>query len=282
MSAFTVSPEGEPGVFFVQEQGLGWPRALSEVERRLEVASGFAARDVDGRIVGTVTVAVYETAEEGPSFAWVGGMGVAPEWRGRGVARALLDAALEAAACAEVPAVGLDATQMGRPLYEKAGFREVSRARRWRRTEGPARVGTGGAHSVHPISLSEAMEIAEYDLPRFGGKRLRWILSTLHQAPWHGFMSRARGSGDVTGFALGQERLIGPLVAEDAEAAAALLAACELSGAPSAALVPDARARVFEEAGWTAEGSPIARMVRGGALPGRHGATYAYGSWALG
>lgn len=282
MSTFTVSPERDPAVFFVQEQTLGWPRVLAEVERRLELATGYAARDAEGRVVGTITLCVYERGGDDIAFAWIGGMGVAPAWRGRGVARALLDAALDGASCARAPVVGLDATEMGRPLYEKAGFQAVSQARRWRRTAGAARVRSGGGHSVHPISLSEVMEIAAYDAPRFGGKRLRWLLATMHQAPWNAFMSRARSTGEVTGFVLGQERHIGPLVADDEDVAAALLAAVELSGAPPAALVPEAHARLFEQAGWSPEGAPVTRMTKGGPPPGRPERIRAYGAWALG
>ncbi|HWH09319.1 MAG TPA: GNAT family N-acetyltransferase, partial [Candidatus Thermoplasmatota archaeon] len=233
--------------------------------------------------VGLATVAVYEGADGAPALAWVGGPAVLPAWRGRGAGRALLDAALARAAGA--PVVGLDATPEVERLCAKAGFRAASRATRWRRAAGAPRPAPGGRHSVHPISLSEAMEIAEYDLPRFGAKRLRALLAVLHGFPWTAFMARDRRTGDVTGFGLGHERAIGPLVADDDGAAAALLAACEMAGAPPTLLAPDDHAgarRVLEAAGWTPEGPATTRMLRSGGLPGRPEAVYGLAAWGLG
>lgn len=54
-------------------------------------------------------------------------MYVAPEGRRRGIGRALLDAALGAAADLELRGFHLYATEDGRPLYEQAGFVDAPR-----------------------------------------------------------------------------------------------------------------------------------------------------------
>ncbi len=56
-------------------------------------------------------------------------MGTLPAYRGRGVARAILAACLADAEAAGCAYVGLTPTAMGRPLYERLGFREVYRER---------------------------------------------------------------------------------------------------------------------------------------------------------
>lgn len=278
-----VERNSDPEVAFRLEQAMGWPRPGREVARRLDAAKSLVAFDVDATPVGSVSVAVYEGADGAPALAWLGGMAVLPAHRGRGVGRALLDAALHEARAA--PVVGLDATDKGRALYARAGFRERSRSTRWVRAAGEPRPITRGRHSIHPISISEAMEIAAYDLERFGAKRMRWLMALLHEFPWTAFMSRDRATGNVTGFVFAKERSIGPLVADDDEAAAALLAACELAGGPPALLVPDAHvgaARLLGEAGWRRDDASTTRMLRGGDLPGDERRIYAYATSALG
>jgi GNAT superfamily N-acetyltransferase len=56
-------------------------------------------------------------------------MGTLPEFRGRGVATAIMAAALGDARAADCSYVGLTPTSMGRPLYERLGFREAYQER---------------------------------------------------------------------------------------------------------------------------------------------------------
>jgi GNAT superfamily N-acetyltransferase len=85
----------------------GWTVWLG---RRSEVPAGAAFTFHDGRSVGVYQVATL------------------PEHRGHGVARALMERIL--ADHADVP-VTLTATDQGRPLYERLGFRAVSEAVWW-------------------------------------------------------------------------------------------------------------------------------------------------------
>ena len=66
------------------------------------------------------------------TFGWLGNVVVDASFRGRGVARALLRAALEDLGAAN--AAWLDASDMGMPLYAKAGFEPRSRVVEWRAT----------------------------------------------------------------------------------------------------------------------------------------------------
>lgn len=256
------------------ERAVGWPRGENELERRYRVARGFVAHDPEP--VGSVSL-----AEWGDALAWVGGMAVLPEARGRGVGRALLQTCLDETTARSV---GLDATESGRPLYEKAGFRVVSQTRAWK-SETTLEARPTKTHSLHPISISEAMEIGEYDATRFGAKRLPALMDLMHAAPWHAFLSRERATGNVSGFAFGHEKGIGPVVADDDEAARALVAACAVSGAPQRLLMDDnhaSAARVFASLGFVDEGFGCTRMVRGADLPMRLDACYAPAAWALG
>jgi GNAT superfamily N-acetyltransferase len=52
-----------------------------------------------------------------------------PEYRGRGIARAILARCIQAAEESGCQMIGLTPTPMGRPLYERMGFRELYQER---------------------------------------------------------------------------------------------------------------------------------------------------------
>ena len=90
----------ESGVWFVAEAGAG------------------------GAITGTCAL-FFQTGRSNISLditAMLAGMYVPPEFRGKGIARGLLERAI--AYCRErgVKTIRLNASAMGRPLYESAGF----------------------------------------------------------------------------------------------------------------------------------------------------------------
>lgn len=278
MGPFTIAPDPAAAWTFQAGREPGGDDHLLVLATRHAVSDGLVARDAAGTVVGAVTLTTHADR-----LAWVGGVSATPDARAHGVERALLDAVL--AQVRDVPTVGVDATLAARPLFEAAGFRAHSTSTRWARVAGAPRAVTGGAHSVHPISLSEAMEIAAFDADRFGAKRARLLLAILHEAPWWAFMTRDRQAGDVTGYALGHVGGIGPLVADDAGAAAALLAACGLAGAPQSVLASDAHVPmqdVLAKAGYARGEAHRVRMIRGEDLPGRGETLRAYATWSLG
>lgn len=79
-----------------------------------------------GRVVGSGGISIYDNPPgPGPTTreAYVMSMFTEPDARGRGVARALLDALLEfAREAGGVGRVWLRASAMGRPVYLRAGF----------------------------------------------------------------------------------------------------------------------------------------------------------------
>src|SRR5207302_533099 len=70
----------------------------------------------DGQAVGTTVTCVLG------SVAWIAMVLVDPDWRGRGIGKALMSHALDLLDTWGVPSVRLDATALGKPLYEKLGF----------------------------------------------------------------------------------------------------------------------------------------------------------------
>src|SRR5205085_7325306 len=82
--------------------------------------------EADGVLVATATAVWY-----GTDLAWIGMVLTAAEYRGRGFARALMRHALDYVETRGVGCVKLDATDMGRPLYERLGFVTESLIERW-------------------------------------------------------------------------------------------------------------------------------------------------------
>ena len=84
---------------------------------------------VDGdKIVGTSSVSFYTLPPNAmrPSgkVAYIGNMFTYPEYRRQGIATKLFALSVEAAKDAAYREICLDATEMGRPIYEKYGFKK--------------------------------------------------------------------------------------------------------------------------------------------------------------
>ena len=94
---------------------------LIELEPR-----GCLAIEVENEIAATTTAIFY-----GHRLAWIGMVLTRMQFRGQGLARRLLTEALTRCDRMKIETVKLDATDLGKPLYEKFGFRVEQRAERW-------------------------------------------------------------------------------------------------------------------------------------------------------
>jgi GNAT superfamily N-acetyltransferase len=109
----------------------GWNQTSEDWRTLIELApEGCLAIEIDGELASTTTLVSY-----GRRLAWIGMVLTRMSYRGRGFARRLLVEALELAKQMGIETVKLDATDQGRPLYEKLDFRSEQPVERW---EGPA------------------------------------------------------------------------------------------------------------------------------------------------
>lgn len=105
----------------------GWNQTEADWHRFLAShPTGSFVAEFAGEVVGTVTTIAY-----GTRLAWIGMMLVDPAHRRQGIGESLMKAALEDLEKRDIRAIGLDATPMGRPLYERLGFRARSELNRW-------------------------------------------------------------------------------------------------------------------------------------------------------
>ena len=109
------------GYFVPMTHTIDSLRSLIEVND-VALAHSFVAVDEQGRPGGVVMLAVREAR------GWIAGMGLAPEWRGRGQAAPLMEAALTEARTLGLAAIELEVLAQNSParrLYTRLGFEEM-------------------------------------------------------------------------------------------------------------------------------------------------------------
>ena len=162
----------------------GWNQNEADWRRMVALSGEFGlGMEWEGSVVASAMGVVY-----GPTLAWVGMVLTMPEWRGRGLATALLAKLLGALDRAGVEQIGLDATEMGAPIYARSGFVAVGGVERWGR-EGTA---TG-----------------KEELPELGARGLAWD-RVAFGADRSGLLERLRDDGASAELADGSYVIVRP------------------------------------------------------------------------
>jgi GNAT superfamily N-acetyltransferase len=205
----------------------GWNQRFDDWRMLLQLApaGAFAARfDArDPSIVGTAIGIDYG------GFAWIAMMLVDPSFRGRGVGRRLLEAAI-----GSVPSnlpIRLDATPLGRPLYQRYGFEDEAALTRYVIDDAslaPPQVPRRGRAPppVRPLTEADLAIVVEQDRETFGGTRGAVLDWAFRGAPQYAYGVRG---DDGLNYCFGRQgRLfdqIGPVAASDDQAGHALVSA---------------------------------------------------------
>lgn len=189
------------------KESAGWNQTAEDWERLLELEpEGCFGLERDGALVATATALTY-----GRELAWIGMVLTLPEHRGRGYARRMMECALAFAERRGVARVGLDATDMGLPLYQKFGFAPFAVVERWERP--------GQAGPLPPAAVAEWAPDPALDRAAFGTDRSRLLDNLAREGA-----ATVPGAGYAMGRAGSQAAYFGPCVARSAEAARQLLA----------------------------------------------------------
>jgi hypothetical protein len=237
------------------------------------------------------------------SPAWISMVLVRPDHRGQGFARRLLQESLD---WLDAPEQGhlipvLDATPAGRAIYLQAGFQDCWTFTRWQGHGSCLPTGLADHEWViediagpgDPAKKPSAFEdISSLDRLAFGAERRGLLSDLIARAPSLALQaSQAQHQNRPIGFVLARPGTratqIGPIVAQDAATALALLsAALERVEGPVFVDVPDhcaAMITALQAAGFSAQ-RPFTRMLRGPAegLPGDRALTWAVAGPELG
>jgi GNAT superfamily N-acetyltransferase len=205
----------------------GWNQTPGDWQRLLgwQPSGCFVAEQVDGNVDGTVTTTLFAGAT---GCAWIGMMLVDQSKRRQGLGRALLSHAVTWLEQAAVGTIGLDATPLGKTLYDQTGFTDVYTLQR-RHATVPDPGGSSPLDGVKPLQPDDIARLAELDTAAFFGLDRQRILRDLRAAYPSGCWLIEGSSGGVDGYVLSRRGArawyIGPLVARDAHAAETLLRA---------------------------------------------------------
>ncbi len=170
--------------------------------QRIEPAGWFVAMQAE-RLVGMVGAANYGT------IAHVGLMAVHPEAQRQGIGMDLMRFLLDKLEQQGVRLVTLDASKMGRPLYDRLGFIPYDETITFQR---PADIHV----SANPcqsqiITMNDMGEIIRADKDVFGEDRQRLFQILLDQFPGRAFLQRD-SAGRLVGYLFAQKYRIGPWV----------------------------------------------------------------------
>jgi len=168
------------------------------------------------RPVGMVGATNYE------AFAHVGLMAIHPDAQRQGVGLALMQFLLDRLNQQNIPLVLLDASEIGRPLYDKLGFIAYDETLTFQRNDALTTLDCP-AH-IQPISVRDLDELIQWDTTVFGTDRRKVLQVLLSVFPERAFMLRDE-TGQVAGYLFAQKNRIGPWVMRDPRDAEVLLKA---------------------------------------------------------
>jgi GNAT superfamily N-acetyltransferase len=192
----------------------GWNQTSADWARFLSASpEGCFVAEYGGDVIGTSATIVYEG-----KLAWIGMVIVDRPYRGQGIGTALLESAIRYLDSQSVPTMKLDATPLGKPLYEKFGFISEYDIERWMLN----RIMKEKAAENEPISIEGILRM---DLEVFGANRSALLRSLSQEAPHLTLIDQQ--AGKITGYSFGRRGSradhMGPWVARDEDAAERLL-----------------------------------------------------------
>jgi GNAT superfamily N-acetyltransferase len=240
----------------------GWNQNVSDWRFMLAHGKAIGVCDPEGKWVASALALPL-----GPRLSWLSMVLVTATHRRKGLGTRLLKRCL-AHVEAQGAAAGLDATELGRPVYLPLGFRDLYRISRWSLPDAGAVVPPPDAVRLRPMEASDVAAVAAYDSARSALDRGYIVGHLRERRPDLAWL--AERDGHIAGYAAGREGRIatsvGPIVAGD-EWTALALASHALASTPGPFLldVPDSHsgfARWLREAGATAPRYFI-RMLRG-------------------
>lgn len=144
----------------------GWNQTLRDWQRFLNCEpDGCFVGEWQGTPAATATTICY-----GPDLGWIGMLLVHPDRRRNGLGSALLQHAIDHLHNRGTRCIKLDATPLGRPLYERFGFQAEDELTRW---ESPALppIATDTESAITAMSEGDLEAIVNLDQKSFGSRR---------------------------------------------------------------------------------------------------------------
>jgi ribosomal protein S18 acetylase RimI-like enzyme len=212
------------------KESAGWNQTEADWRLLLEQEpEGCFAIESEGRVVASATAYCY-----GRDLAWIGMVLTLPQARRRGFGWRAFCAAVDFCQDRGVRCLKLDATDMGRPLYERAQFLPEYQVERWAGGNCGVRtaecgVNAGTPHSalrIPHLTEERLRALGEMDAVAFGVSRDSLLRALLRNCDWSACLER---NGGPVAYLMSRPganaRYFGPCVAATAEDARALFEA---------------------------------------------------------
>ncbi len=240
------------------KDAAGWNQTAADWVRFISASpEGCFVMECHGNVIGTSATIAYDGR-----FSWIGMLIVDEQYRGQGIGTALLERAIYFLDSQKIPAIKLDATPQGKPLYEKLGFMSEYDIERWMLS----RTAKEKAVENAPVSIEDVLQM---DREIFGADRSGLLRSLAQEAPHLTLVDQQEE--EITGYSFGRLGSLadhmGPWVARNADAAERLLNSFLLRSSRELIFVdclrlnpwavPLVKARGFEFS------RPLTRMFRG-------------------
>ncbi|MEO5727807.1 MAG: GNAT family N-acetyltransferase [Byssovorax sp.] len=254
-----------------------WPREEPKWRLLFEIGEVYGIDDPDGGLAGAVVSTRY-----GREVAAISMMLVARRHERRGLGSRLMAHALEQSGTA---GAWLTATDYGRPMYERLGFRTISQCATYTGQLQP-QAGDPPRPSSRPMVSADFPAVLALDAEVFGARRA--VLLT-RMPSFSGQLRVVDGPEGIVGYGCARRTVdstaLGPLIAADTTTALALLA--DLAAAVEGPVRLDLMHRRPELTAWTEArglrcGFTTAVMVHGDPPPGDPARLFAAAMLALG
>jgi GNAT superfamily N-acetyltransferase len=240
----------------------GWNQVAADWRFMLRRGTGIGMTDEAGEWVASALALPLA-----PRLSWLSMVLTTKAWRGRGIGTHLLRRCIETARARGATA-GLDATELGRPVYLPLGFTDVYTLKRWHIEGRPASADAPSRVRIRRATGADIEAITAYDAPLSAMARGEILAHLRERAPYLAFVAEAGEA--ILGFVLGREgriaHHIGPIVAESEEVALALAAQAGLAANPPFIVdAPDRHAgmRRWLEASGAVSPRGFTRMILG-------------------
>jgi GNAT superfamily N-acetyltransferase len=213
----------------------GWNQTVEDWRFMLGQGPAIGLLEPGGSWIGSSLV-----LPRGPAVSWISMVLVGRRHRGKGLGTMLLDRCIEAVqASGAVP--GLDATELGRPVYLPKGFCDLYPISRWRLDAQPLAPRAPDGCTIRRLTETDLGRAIAFDEPRTRMERGASLRYLLGRAPDHAWFAEI--GGELVGFALGRpgrkSAQIGPVVADRVDVALALIGRMTALGEPVILDVPD-------------------------------------------
>jgi ribosomal protein S18 acetylase RimI-like enzyme len=189
----------------------GWNQTLGDWERFIAIApEGCFLAEWNGTPAGTATTIVY-----GPELAWIGMVLVHPEFRRRGIGQALLGKCIDSLRERGARCIKLDATPLGRTVYDGLGFQYEWTLRRWVRPPAPPQDAFHKPGRADlPVGLDARQRVPTGLMDPLRDLGIEEAARDASLRAWRVTDERLLGPLDAAAFGVSRQRLLAALVSQ--------------------------------------------------------------------